>query len=291
MTRRIPKKRPPFITLSQHKRRDKVIRLKGRIKRDAGEYGGLFTSHLILDEPDRPDLYNQWFDFIFLGQDRFTIWNAVIITARQSAWYAAHGLAYKRMKSMMTPEEKSAWENLPMFGPSEVSSTGKVLSYTLTKQKEMRFKSFGDLSFYEQWEKLESEIIRDEPPTIYESFRLDRSYAYGIGLHIVLDVDVIDRVTIEQAIAKFREIGETDWQATNPVPRERLPVMSQNEALAAIHDSGNGVCTRSVHITPAGGNVFADLGFEPEEATELKANSNRIISEKLASKSGLMSDK
>ncbi len=47
-------------------------------------------------------------------------------------------------------------------------------------------------------------------------------------------MDVIDRVTIEQAITKFREIGETDWQATNPVSRERLPVMSQQEALTAI---------------------------------------------------------
>lgn len=234
MTRRITKKRPPFVTLSQHKRRDEVIRLKGRIKRGSNEYGGMFTSHLVLDEPDRPDVYNQWFDFLFLGQDRFTIWNAVIITAQQAAWDAAHGLACERMIAMMTPEEQSAWDNLDLFEPAEVSSAGKVLSYTLTKRKAMRFKSFGDLSFYEQWEKLESEIIRDEPPTIYESFRLDRSYAYGIGLYIVLDVDVIDRAAIEQAITKFREIGETDWQATHPVPREHLPVMSQKEALATI---------------------------------------------------------
>lgn len=246
-THRYAKKSPPFFTLSQHKRRDEVIRLKGRIKRDSNEYGGIFTSHLVLDEPDRPDVYNQWFDFLFLGQDRFTIWNAAIITAQQAAWGAAHGLAYERMMAMMTPEEKSAWNSLELFEPAEVSSIGKVLSYTLTKRKAMRFKSFGDLSFYEQWEKLESEIIRDEPPTIYESFQLDRSYAYGIGLHIVLDVDVIDRTAIEQAITKFREIGETDWQAPNPVPRERLPFMSQKEALAAIHDTGDGVISRFVN--------------------------------------------
>ena len=40
--------------------------------------------------------------------------------------------------------------------------------------------------------------------------------------------------------------------------------------------------TKSMHITPVGGNVFADLGFEPEEAAALKAESQRIISEKLA---------
>ncbi len=42
--------------------------------------------------------------------------------------------------------------------------------------------------------------------------------------------------------------------------------------------------TASRHITPANGNVFADLGFEPEEAATLKAESQRRISEKLAIK-------
>jgi len=36
------------------------------------------------------------------------------------------------------------------------------------------------------------------------------------------------------------------------------------------------------HITPVGGNIFADLGFEPKEAAALKAESDRIISERLA---------
>lgn len=48
--------------------------------------------------------------------------------------------------------------------------------------------------------------------------------------------------------------------------------------------------TKSVHITPAGGNVFADLGFEPAEAAALKAESQRIISEKLAIKDSLMTE-
>lgn len=39
---------------------------------------------------------------------------------------------------------------------------------------------------------------------------------------------------------------------------------------------------KSMHVTPAGGNVFADLGFEPGEAASLKAESGRIISEQLA---------
>lgn len=235
MKRRFRKKHIPFVTLSKHKRRDEVIKLKGKIKRDTQDYGGQFTSHLVLDEPGRPDLYNQWFSFYFLGKDRSIIWNAYIITARQAAWNQARDMAYDKMMEIMTPEEQSARNNLDFFMPADVSSTGKIISYTANqKRKSMQFDSFGGLTFSEQWDKLESEILRESPPTIYESFKLDHDYAYGIGLHIVIDTDVINQTTIEQAIAKFREIGETDWQATNPVPRERLPVVSLKEALAEL---------------------------------------------------------
>lgn len=58
----------------------------------------------------------------------------------------------------------------------------------MIEQKTMRYEKFGGLTFFDQWEKLESEIVREAPPTIHELFRIDRRYAYGIGLYIVLDV-------------------------------------------------------------------------------------------------------
>lgn len=42
--------------------------------------------------------------------------------------------------------------------------------------------------------------------------------------------------------------------------------------------------TKSMHVTPVGGNIFADLGFEPKEAARLLAETDRAISEKLANK-------
>ena len=47
------KRRPPFVTLPRHKRSHEVIRLKGKMCRDAAEYGGRFTSRLVLNEPGR----------------------------------------------------------------------------------------------------------------------------------------------------------------------------------------------------------------------------------------------
>jgi len=48
--------------------------------------------------------------------------------------------------------------------------------------------------------------------------------------------------------------------------------------------------TKSRHVTPVGGNIFADLGFEPEEATRLLAETDQAISEKLAIKESLMNE-
>ena len=36
------------------------------------------------------------------------------------------------------------------------------------------------------------------------------------------------------------------------------------------------------HITPADGNIFLDLGFPPDEAAKLKADSDMLIKTKLA---------
>lgn len=67
----------------------------------------------------------------------------------------------------------------------------------------------------------------NRPRLIHESFRLDRSYVYGIGLKVVIDVDVINQASIEAAIDRFIAVGETDWTSPEPVPRDRLRVVSE----------------------------------------------------------------
>ena len=48
--------------------------------------------------------------------------------------------------------------------------------------------------------------------------------------------------------------------------------------------------SKSMHTTPVGGNIFEDLGFEPEEAAALKAESQRRIADMLAIKGSLMAE-
>ncbi|CAI1020431.1 helix-turn-helix domain-containing protein [Serratia entomophila] len=48
--------------------------------------------------------------------------------------------------------------------------------------------------------------------------------------------------------------------------------------------------THSRHITPQGGNVFADLGFSPDEAGRLKVQSDAEIAQVIALKKQLMGE-
>jgi len=48
--------------------------------------------------------------------------------------------------------------------------------------------------------------------------------------------------------------------------------------------------TKSMQMTPADGNVFFDLGFTPKEAAKLKADSQRLISQKRALQDHLVTE-
>jgi hypothetical protein len=103
------------------------------------------------------------------------------------------------------------------FVPADRSKTGKILTYQMLEREQKRYDQFEGVTFFEQIDKLEAQIIAESPPPIYESFKTDLSYSYGIGLNIVIDAEVINRTVIEQAIIRFRELGELNWQAVNPV--------------------------------------------------------------------------
>jgi hypothetical protein len=212
---------PPFIFLPRHRRSEAVVRLKNQIRRTAAYYGGRFTSDLVMEEAADEGGSSQWLDFTFVGTNRFTLWNAVIRTTKCAFRDSVHGLAHARAWAALSDEEQrqeTAWE----FEPADRAKTGKVLTYRMVPREFARYAKFDGRTLAEQIHLLEAKTTRDEPPAIHESFRLDRSYRYGIGLDIVVDVPIIDRASVEMAIDRFVAIGETDWVADAPVPHERL---------------------------------------------------------------------
>lgn len=95
----------PFAALSRHRQRDAFVKLRWKILWDTPTYGGLFTSHLVLDEPGRPDAYRQWFDVLFLGLDGRNIWNASITTGNLRFWERIQDLASEQTRSRLTEAE------------------------------------------------------------------------------------------------------------------------------------------------------------------------------------------
>lgn len=156
----------------------------------------MFTSPLFLDEPGEPSWHNEWFDFMFMGSDKFTVWNADFLTARMAFWDKVSELAYHKAYELVSSEEIG----------KNLDNNGYI-------------------------ENLEREIITEDPPAIYEFFKQDNSYVYGTGLHIVLDVEEINRETIEEAIHKFFALGQKSWRSENPVPRESLPYSTEHDTI------------------------------------------------------------
>lgn len=74
-----------FVSLARHQRRSLVIRLQGRMLRNAQCTGStLFGSHHLLIDPEEPNRSRTWVDIVFPGLDRFTLWNAAFITTEMA---------------------------------------------------------------------------------------------------------------------------------------------------------------------------------------------------------------
>ncbi len=224
---RFLQKYTPFSQWSRHKQRDEYIRLRGKIRRTKREYGESFTSHLVLNEPDRPPLYNQWFDFYFLGLDGHTIWNTVLYTANRAYWDAISDLAYKKAEQIRPNDDFNLKELfIPVY-----DENGRKKHYVMAEPE--KYVEFGNKTRSQFTQNYELELIQHDTGdtvSIYEHFRIDRGYAYGIGLYAVIDVPEINAEVIEAMIAKFRSLGEKEWQNDTPVPRNHLP----NDMFSAI---------------------------------------------------------
>jgi hypothetical protein len=234
MKKRRPFNCTPFAELPRRQRRNLYVSLSWTITQEADKYGGEFTTHLMLDEPGRPKLYKQSFDVLFLGSDGLTISNATISTAIDAFWSKTSRLASERAFSLLS-EEQQKQEGLEFEGPFR-NEDGDT-HYTMAERAEHAYECFGGLTLREYKEKAELEIIENEPTAIYQSFETDQSYEYGTGSLAIVRADEISREVIETTIDRFSQIGETDWQSEQPVPREVLPFENRETTLSKIEYS------------------------------------------------------
>jgi hypothetical protein len=75
-------------------------------------------------------------------------------------------------------------------------------------------------------QEYESELIHNDRGSVapvFEEFRIEPGFEYGIGLYATMDAPTITVDALESMIAKFRAMGEKPWKSEAPVPHERLP--------------------------------------------------------------------
>lgn len=213
------RKYPRFVDLSRRRQRDAYIRLRWRILQQVPENGGMFSCPLPLGVPNGPDAPGQWFDFQFLGLDGRTIWDATILTAQQATRDQVSDLVWRRARDMLTEAEQEYEFHLRREVHHDAD--GRKY-YESIRSKPHGHDAFGGLTFNEYRRKAEADMLRNDPPVIRESYHLDPSYRYGIGLDMVVNAPEITREVIEDAIRHFREIGERDWESPSLVPREHM---------------------------------------------------------------------
>ncbi len=204
----------PFVNLPRHRRRSAVIALKGRMLRNAPHTGSaLFDSHHLLIDPDEPQRVHEWVDIVFPGLDRFTIWNAEFITTHLAKLDAASNAAHEQTTAQLAQmglAYEPSWTShlIPPKRP------GEMRMYRMEFAPELRYDALGGQTYREACDALQMKLMQTLP-TPPERFEIDRGYAYGIGLHAVVNVATLDTAAIEQTIARFRALGESDWNTNN----------------------------------------------------------------------------
>lgn len=204
--------RRPFVTLPRHRKRSLVIQLQGRMLRNAHYTGSaLFDSHHLLIDPDEPNRVHTWVDVVFPGLDRFTLWNAAFITTDMAKSDLASEQAHEQISARLAAANET-YETRWTKHLIPRKRAGEQRMYRMAFAPENHYGCLEGQTYSQACEALEQSLMQSLP-TPPARFEIDRNYAYGIRLHAVVNVANLDAAAIEQTIARFRTLGETNWVA------------------------------------------------------------------------------
>ena len=200
-----------FTALPRHKQRNAVARLGWKIQRSAIQTGITeFWTDELLEDPSEPERQHQWTDVYFLGRDRFTLWNAEIITTKLALDDAIRERAFTASWARLSTDEQTRQSSFETIAVPRKRAGGMRLREWV-RQPDVHYPQFDMRTFNQECERLETDIRATEPPEIGESFTTDHQYAYGIGLHAVVAETNINHDAIVRTIQRFRDVGERDW--------------------------------------------------------------------------------
>ncbi len=145
----------------------------------------------------------------------------------------SHGFRSQKA-SELRPERDSSFKDwlIPIY-----DANGKKDGYVMREQEPRpEFRNKTRWQFQEEYaEKLIHEDTGNTAP-VYEEFRIEPGFEYGVGLYITIDAPTINVETIETAIARFRALGEKSWKSNTPIPHTNLPKNTFKSLVAAEDD-------------------------------------------------------
>lgn len=235
--------RIPFCTRSRHQQRDAWIRLRGQIRRSDRPDAPYLLGHPF--EPDRPALWNQWEDIYLLGQDGRMVWNVSLVTVRRACWNAVCTASEALVESRLNAEERAA-EHARLRA---LFSRECLIPIPGTRMKEWRrpaplkHLSLGGLTRNEAQEEEQRRLLKEDRPSIHEGWTLHHDYAYGIGVHAVVEADQLDADALAGFVERFRALGEKPYSSPTPAT-QFLPEASEKDTYGADWANAN---SRPVH--------------------------------------------
>jgi hypothetical protein len=196
------KKRTPWITLARHRRKNDVVRLRGRLSRSPETERLFWTdaylpNDLRLPEEDRAKYpVSIWSDIVFPSR----IYNDVLYNCEVLNFDAK---LIDHARECALEEIPSPWEGERETRVAARDKWGKPLLYEVVKHE-------GEDEWFRKVHAREKELLV-AGMEMHESIVFDYDYKYGVGLYLVLNIPNLDLVGLKLAMERFFEGGEKEW--------------------------------------------------------------------------------
>ena len=216
LTRRIP-----FGAQSRGRRKAAFISVKNDIRRHAGIFGGLFSTHDYLHGK------NGWIDCLFLGRKPPVFYNCVLDTTCNAYKEQVRELAYER-SYVLAPDDGPG-----LFEQAVRDPVSGMWTSTLTEAE--RLDALGGLSRHEWVEQQIPHIADSAVINIHEGWTLHRDYRFGIGLHAILDAAYLTIDVVNAFVARFLAT-EAGYANPNPISYRHVEIENWHIESNAIAD-------------------------------------------------------
>lgn len=257
----IIKNKKSFEQRSRRERKKMFIKVKNKLRHQRQYFGGLFFTYDVISEG------TSWADISFISKlhkNRF--YNAVIDTA---AYFYKENLDSLSWEAAEEHFKKNAPEHLQNNFYDEAHET--IEPKVFEKVFAHCFGGKARSALY-RWQNgwVEEQAKKGSNP-IKPHYKLDFTYRYGVGLHIVVDAPSITRQVIVDAIEAFYAAGEVDFSVDFELTFTPEQLKSVRNANAVSHDLSSWAGALKEQVKAADEqNILEDVLSENSSKKEIK---------------------